>query len=152
MRRPDILEVFNRLSPCKKKKRMLSTLITVFYLAYLPPHRNTVQRQLKRLQFEKKFLLAKQLLKVNAVSVTCNFWSDKRLYSYICFTGHFFTSKDKFISKILSFSWFHERHTSVNISMLIKKNLRPSPPQESFFVIHGPIWPKFSDNACVVLT
>ena len=30
--------------------------------------------------------------------------------------------------------------------------LRPSPPQESFFVIHGPIWPKFSDNACVVLT
>ena len=83
-----------------------------------------MQHQLKRLQFEKKSLLAKQLLKVNAVSVTCDFWSDKRLYSYICLTGHFFASKDKFISKILSFSWFYERHTSVNISMFIKKELK----------------------------
>lgn len=33
-------------------------------------------------------------------------------------------SKKKFVSKILSFSWFHHRHTSKNISMIIKKELK----------------------------
>jgi hypothetical protein len=34
------------------------------------------------------------------------------------------TSKNEFTSKILSFSWFHHRHTSINISMVIKKELK----------------------------
>jgi hypothetical protein len=38
--------------------------------------------------------------------------------------GHFITSKSKFIFKILSFSWFHDRHTSANISTIIKKELK----------------------------
>jgi hypothetical protein len=42
----------------------------------------------------------------------------------MCLTGHFITSKSQFISKILSFSWFHDRHTSTNISTIIKNELK----------------------------
>ena len=95
-----------------------------FNLAYTPPHRNTVQRRLKRLQTDHKLRLVKQLSKINSVGLTCDFWSDKRLHSYMCLTGHFMTSSKKFISKILSFSSFHHRHTSANICMMIKKELK----------------------------
>ena len=94
------------------------------YLAYVPPHRNTVQRRLKRLQSDHKSLLIKQLSKVNSIAVTCDFWTGKRHYSYLCLTGYLISSKSKFMSKILSFSWFHERHTSANISMIIKKEMK----------------------------
>jgi len=94
------------------------------YLAYLPPHRNTVQRQLQSLYSEKKSKLIQDLSKVDAVAITCDFWCDKRLYSYICLTCHYLTSKNEFISKILSFSSFRDRHTTANISMFIKKELK----------------------------
>ena len=45
-----------------------------------------------------------------------------------------------------------QQHRETLKEQLTEPYLRPSPPQESFFVIHGLIWPKFSDNACVVLT
>lgn len=94
-----------------------------FYLGYAPPHRNTVQRRLKRLHSDHKTTLIKQLSKVDSIAVTCDFWSDKRLFSYMCLTGHF-KKGNKLISKVLSFSWFHHRHTSKNISMIIKRELK----------------------------
>ncbi|CAF2407349.1 unnamed protein product [Rotaria sp. Silwood2] len=107
MRQSGILKVFNHLTP-----------------GYSPPHRNTVQRRLKRLQSEQKLTLTKELSKIQSLGVTCDFWSDKRLYSYLCLTGHYITPKYQFVSKILSFSWFHHRHSSTNISMVIKKELK----------------------------
>jgi hypothetical protein len=89
----------------------------------VPPHRNTVQRRLKRLQSHHKSILINRLSKVPSIAVTCDFWSDKRLFSYMCLTGHF-RKGNKLVSKVLSFSWFHHRHTSKNISMIIKKELK----------------------------
>jgi len=123
MRRPGMLKVLKYLAPGKNHE-MLYYVYLNFHLAYLPPHRNTVQRRLKRLQSDHKSILIKKLSKVNSIGITCDFWNDKRLYSYMCLTGHFITSKRKFISKILCFSWFHHRHTSTNISMIIKKELK----------------------------
>ncbi|CAF0858649.1 unnamed protein product [Adineta steineri] len=91
---------------------------------YVPPHRNTVQRNLKRLESECKALLIKELSIIQSVGVTCDFWSDKRLYSYICLTGHYISPNNEFISKILSFTSFHQRHFSSNISMIIKNELK----------------------------
>ncbi|CAF1200927.1 unnamed protein product [Rotaria sordida] len=107
MRQSGILKVFNHLKP-----------------GYLPPHRNTIQRRLKRLQSEEKLMLIKELSKIQSLGITCDFWSDKRLYSYLCLTGHYITSNYQFVSKILSFSWLHHRHSSTNISMVIKKELK----------------------------
>ncbi|CAF1565488.1 unnamed protein product, partial [Adineta ricciae] len=107
MRRPGILKLINHLVP-----------------TYTPPHRNTVQTRLKRLHCDKKSILIKQLSKINSIGVTCDFWSDKRLYSYLCLTGHYITSSNKFLSKVLAFSWFHHRHTSANICTIIKKELK----------------------------
>lgn len=97
--------------------------ILISVLGYVPLHRHTVQRRLKRLQSDHKSILIKQLSKVNSIAVTCDFWSDKRLFSYLCLTGHFMI-KNKLMSKILSFSSFHHNHTSRNISMIIKKELK----------------------------
>ncbi|CAF0744375.1 unnamed protein product [Rotaria sp. Silwood1] len=107
MRKPGVLKVFNHLAP-----------------GYSPPHRNSVQRRLKRLQSEQKLILTKDLSKIQSLGITCDFWTDKRLYSYLCLTGHYITSNYQFVSKILSFSWFHHRHSSTNISMVIKKELK----------------------------
>ncbi|CAF1336977.1 unnamed protein product [Adineta steineri] len=91
---------------------------------YIPPHQNTVQRNLKRLESECKALLIKELSVIQSVGVTCDFWSDKRLHSYICLTGHYISPNNEFISKILSFTSFHQRHFSSNISMIIKNELK----------------------------
>jgi hypothetical protein len=103
---------------------MLYHIYLNFCLGYASPHGNTIQRRLKRLHSDHKSLLIKKSSKVDSIGVTCDFCNDKRLYSYMCLKGHFITSKSKFISKILSFSWFHDRHTSTNISTIIKKELK----------------------------
>lgn len=95
-----------------------------FLLGYIPPHRNTIQKRLKKLNDEQKILLVNELIQVQSVGVTCDFWTDKRLYSYMCLTGHFITSAFQFVSRILSFSWFHHRHSSVNITTAIESNLK----------------------------
>ncbi|CAF3428308.1 unnamed protein product [Rotaria socialis] len=91
---------------------------------YVPPHRNTVQRNLKQFESEQKELLIKELANVQSLGITCDFWSDKRLQSYMCLTGHYISSNNQFISKILSFTSFHHRHFSSNISMIIKNELK----------------------------
>ncbi|CAF5164030.1 unnamed protein product, partial [Rotaria magnacalcarata] len=45
---------------------------------YVPPHRNTVQRNLKQFESEQKELLIKELANVQSLGITCDFWSDKR--------------------------------------------------------------------------
>ncbi|CAF4166579.1 unnamed protein product, partial [Rotaria sordida] len=107
MRRSGILKVFNHLVQ-----------------GYVPPHFNTIRRHLKELQSKYKLLLIKEFSNIHSLSITCDLWSDKRLHSYMCLTGHYISSSNQFISKILSFTSFHHRHFSSNISMIIKKELK----------------------------
>ncbi len=65
-----------------------------------------------------------ELSNIHSLGVTCDFWSNRCLHSYMCLTSHYISSNNQFISKILSFTWFHHRHFSPNISMIIKKELK----------------------------
>lgn len=51
-------------------------------------------------------------------------WSDKKLNSYLCLTGHFLNTSSKMTSTVLSFTAFSERHTGKQISCTIKKELK----------------------------
>ena len=61
---------------------------------------------------------------MDSIDVTCDLWSDKRLYSYICLTGHYITRNFEFVSKIMSFLSFHQRHYATNISNAIREQLK----------------------------
>ena len=56
--------------------------------------------------------------------MTCDFWSDKRLFSYICLTGHYLTSNFDCVSTIIGFSYFPLRHYATNISKTIQESLK----------------------------
>jgi hypothetical protein len=64
------------------------------------------------------------LSNIHSLDITCDFWADKRLHSYMCLIGHYMSSNNQFISKLLAFTWFQHRHFSSNISMIIKKELK----------------------------
>jgi hypothetical protein len=66
----------------------------------------------------------KELSAVPWIAVTCDFWSDKRLYSYICLTGHYTTSNFNSVSKIIAFSCFSQRHYATNISIAVQEKLK----------------------------
>ena len=89
----------------------------------MPPHRNTIQRHLKQLECEYKLLLIKELSNIHSLGINGDFWNGQRLYSYICLSQHHASSNNEYILKILAFTWFHHRHFSFNISMIIKKEL-----------------------------
>lgn len=91
---------------------------------YCPPHRNSVQQQLSLLYHENVRLLKKQLSSVHSISVTCDFWSDRRLCSYICLTGHYINSKFEPVSTVIAFASFSLRHYSSNIAQAVRENLQ----------------------------
>jgi hypothetical protein len=104
LRRTGLLKLFNHLLPGAKVVREQSSIHSdTSCTGYLPPHRNIVQRRLQRLQSEHKLLLIKELSNIHSIGITCDFWSDKRLNSYMCLTGHYITSTFQFASTILSF-------------------------------------------------
>ncbi|CAF1624187.1 unnamed protein product, partial [Rotaria magnacalcarata] len=43
--------------------------------------------------------------------------------SFLCITGHWFQDDFTYISKIIDFSYFNERHTGINISSLLTNRL-----------------------------
>ena len=51
-------------------------------------------------------------------------WTDRKLNSYMCLTGHFIDSNKKLNSTVLSFTSFSERHTGEQIAYTIKKQLK----------------------------
>ena len=58
-----------------------------------------MQRQLKRLNSNHTQLLLTELKNVDTLAVTTDLWSDKKLNSYMCLTGHYVSQKNQFISK-----------------------------------------------------
>ena len=99
-------------------------LILIFFVGYKPPTRQTVQRQLKQLHTKHSHLLLTQLKSVDSLAVTTDLWSDRKLNSYMCLTGHFLNGDSKLTSTVLSFKAFHERHTGEQIGYTIKKELK----------------------------
>ena len=83
-----------------------------------------MQRQLKRLHNNSTQLLLKKLKNIDTLAVTTDLWSDRKLNSYMCLIAHFLNSGSKLTSTVLSFTVFHERHTSEQISYTIKKELK----------------------------
>lgn len=68
--------------------------------------------------------LKKEMSTVNCCSLTCDFWCDKSLKSFLCLTTHYFTDEGDYKSIILSFTAFHERHVSARIAKTIQEKLR----------------------------
>lgn len=68
--------------------------------------------------------MIKRLSTVPCISMTCDFWSDKRLYSYLCITGHYVTSNFESNSTVIAFSTFEQRHYSTNIARAIHEKLK----------------------------
>ena len=65
-----------------------------------------------------------KLKHIDTLVVTTDLWSDKKMNSYMCLTGHYISSDPKLASKVLSFTAFPERHTSSQISHIIKRELK----------------------------
>ncbi|CAF2018070.1 unnamed protein product, partial [Rotaria magnacalcarata] len=93
-------------------------------LGYKPLTRRTVQRQLKRLSKNHTDILVAELKQIDTLAVTTDLWSDRKMNSYMCLTGHYINPDSKLASKVLSFTAFPKRHTSGKISYTIKKELK----------------------------
>ena len=122
MRRPGLLKVLNHLVP--GTARISKALYFSCFAGYTPPFRHTVQRRLHALHASCKQSLIKELAAVGSLAVTYDFWSDKRLNSYICLTGHYITARFEFVSKIISFAWFDHRHYASHISNTVREKLK----------------------------
>ncbi|CAF3680339.1 unnamed protein product [Rotaria sordida] len=106
------------------RKPGISRLLQEIVPGYKAPTRRTVQRQLKRLHNNHEQILLTELKYIDALAVTTDLWSDKKVNSYMCLTGHYINSDSKLTSKVLSFTIFPERHTGEHISYTIKKQLK----------------------------
>jgi hypothetical protein len=93
-------------------------------LDYRPPHRNQVQRLLKRLHTLHTSRLIKFLRSIDFLGVTIDFWSDRKQTSYLCLTGHHVDDEFTFKSMILYFGAYHHRHFATNIADEVEQRLR----------------------------
>lgn len=68
--------------------------------------------------------LADDLSRAQFIAITTDFWCDRSSRSFICMTGHWYTTKMEMKSKILVFKPFHDRHTSENIASCLEQELK----------------------------
>ncbi|CAF0857088.1 unnamed protein product [Didymodactylos carnosus] len=106
------------------RKAGMMKLLDALLPGYIAPHRNTIQRNLEGLYNYHYAKLAQQLKEVNYISLTCDFWSDRRLQSYLVITGHFVDVNFKLASKIICFTQFRHRHMSKTIAETIIEKLK----------------------------
>ncbi|CAF3995824.1 unnamed protein product [Rotaria sp. Silwood1] len=95
----------------------------IYFLDYIPPHRNQVSNNLKRLYDFYLTALKEQLQDIDYIGLTFDFWTSRRSVSFLCITGHWFDDKWGYFSKVIHFSSFHERHAGFNISRSVKEKL-----------------------------
>ncbi|CAF3997905.1 unnamed protein product [Rotaria magnacalcarata] len=105
-RKEGMLAIFDRLMP-----------------GYTPPHRNQIASKLKILNNYHHKLLKQELQEVEQLGLTFDFWTSRCSISFLCITGHWFQDDFTYISKIIDFSYFNERHTGINISSLLTNRL-----------------------------
>ena len=94
------------------------------FLDYKPIHRNIAARRIKRLQQHHHLKLIEQLKAVKTMSITTDFWSNRTNTSFLVLTAHYCTSDFNLKSKIITFSSFKNRHTSIEIARVITNKLR----------------------------
>jgi hypothetical protein len=84
-----------------------------------------VSTQLKKLNNHYIELLKDELKEVDYIGLTFDFCSNRHSTSFLCITGHWFKDKPtvEYMSKIIHFSCFRERHTAINIAAIIKEKL-----------------------------
>lgn len=92
-------------------KHFLSTAVP----GYMGPHRNTVQRKIRRLYSNKLSELKEELNSILYVSLTADLWKRPKGHRYLCVTVHFVNEYYQNTSKVLSFRRFHGRHLSTRI-------------------------------------
>jgi hypothetical protein len=95
-----------------------------FSTGYHAPHRNRIQRSLKRLHTVHQSRLVKSLISVDFLAVTVDFWSDRKKISFLCLTGHYVDCDFNLSSTILYFGSYHKRHFAENISNEMEQRLR----------------------------
>lgn len=83
-----------------------------------------MKRNLKRLNQLHQRKMLNNLQGADFVAVTTDFWSDRSSRSYLCMTGHWYDENMDMNSRVLVFTPFIERHTSVNISCELENQLK----------------------------
>ncbi|CAF1429377.1 unnamed protein product [Adineta steineri] len=102
-----ILDIFKKISP-----------------GYTPPHRNQVSKELKNLHNHYTNLLKNELKQVDYIGLTFDFWTNRQSMSFLCITGHWFKDPPlEFVSTVIDYSCFNERHTATNIAQVLKEKL-----------------------------
>ncbi|CAF1296806.1 unnamed protein product [Didymodactylos carnosus] len=91
---------------------------------FIPPSRHNVKRRLKRLHIQAAATLIKTLEIIDHIAITLDFWTDRKMSSYMVLTGHYINERFKLNSCILRFSKFDHRHFSPNIDTEIEKQLK----------------------------
>ena len=95
-----------------------------FYcLGYVLPHRITVARRLKHLNRFYQQQLKEEMLSIDRLSTTLDFWSNRAMKSFLCITGRYLVHEFNYKSKILSFNAFYYRHQGVRIVKIVKEKL-----------------------------
>ncbi|CAF1473767.1 unnamed protein product [Adineta steineri] len=106
-RKSGILDIFKKISP-----------------GYTPPHRNQVSKELKNLHNHYTNLLKNELKQVDYIGLTFDFWTNRQSMSFLYITGHWFKDPPlEFVSTIIDYSCFNERHTATNIAQVLKEKL-----------------------------
>ena len=92
-------------------------------LGFRAPHRNTVKKNIKRLNSVHTKKLMTQLNDAYFIAITTDFWCDWSAKSYLCMTGHWYNNDMILKSKVLVFTPYVDRHTSENISSELQQRL-----------------------------
>ncbi|CAF3899786.1 unnamed protein product [Rotaria sordida] len=105
------------------QKTGIKKLIDALKPGYKPPHRNTVVKELKRLYRHHSNRTKIEFEEAKYLSITCDFWKDRKKNSYLVITGHHIDKKFDQHSKILQFMTFEDRHYSILIANEIENQL-----------------------------
>lgn len=90
----------------------------------MPPHRNQVQRELKRLHAVHLSRLREKLKTVNTMALTADFWSDRHKNSFFSITGHYLDNDMNPKFTILHFQSYDKRHSALDIATEVHNRLR----------------------------
>ncbi|CAF3145018.1 unnamed protein product [Rotaria sp. Silwood2] len=105
------------------QKPGIKKLIDALKPNYKPPHRNMVVKQLKRLHQHHYNLTKIEFEEAKYLSITCDFWKDRKNNSFLVITGHHVDKKFDPHSKMLQFMQFEDRHYSLTIANEIENQL-----------------------------
>ena len=69
------------------------------------------------------YVLKEELKEVYRLSITLDFWSNRKAESFLCMTGHWTTNSFDSVCKIIDFSSFNTRHAAIEIAKVLKEKL-----------------------------